>query len=182
MSKLRVEVITKPKKVFNSKPFTYGLRMTNIDTNIFEGGKVFSIRFNLIGLKGFTYAASKREMLIRKLDPKESCDIWIEKSKVNTAGEYWLDCSLKSDAGAVISAFQYDEFLKSDNNEKANIWGGPFFVNDYLLESQLKTNRWLLFISIIMLLATSFSAYCAYSYLGIKNQLTYNQKSQVTKK
>ena len=194
MSKLRIQILIKPisffpweKDIYNTKPYKYGLKITNIDVQSFGGGEIYGIEYWPISADKLRDRPAKKVAIIKPLKPNEIQEIWFEEIKVNIPGEYWLSCDIRSNDGSQVKTYQYIEKQKLDVEEQSNSWGDKYFVGDYLLRTQLETNQFLLWITIYMFIATSLSAYYGFRLWKIsendaasKRISIYNNHGKVT--
>jgi len=156
--RLSLQVVTSPQKVFSLNPFTYGLKVTNLSDQAFEGGQIYDI--SLTSMR-YPYANTAVGAMLNlgRLNARETQYYTIGKIILYFPDGYWLRCKIKSDTGKNIATYQYNPMFNDLAPENNNSWMNLIVVHDPLLEAQNKMNKYLLLVSILMLFSLITSIY-----------------------
>ena len=165
-SKIRIEFIHKPtgkewffKKhafLIQNKPFTYGVKVTNISDKVFPGATIKNFQASI---KTANLAiTSSEEPQIKSLNPKETTELYFDTYTCLHMGALWITCDLlPTGKNHEIKTYQYDKNHKCDEPyNKINKWAEDCFVQGQLELLQSRTNTLILILTSITVLVAVF--------------------------
>jgi hypothetical protein len=144
------------------KPFFIGLTIKNINETPFLGCSINNLRLESAENKSLVKTFSET-LEVRLLNPNEQIKIWWPNAvSIDLYGLVWINCSLSPKTqGDQIFTYQKDEITGTEEKyDYANQWGDSLYFKSAFENEQIKTNRLLLILTILMFLD---------AVLGLKN-------------
>ncbi|WOC76988.1 hypothetical protein RTE98_10840 [Stutzerimonas frequens] len=152
------------RSVTQGNPVTVFVRATNISKTICKGFCLQTGKF-----KPFQYPIMEdtinQDIQFPALNPGEERIIKLEDTTFSTEGTHWFSCNIIPEPGQEIVTYQYDYYHGKDNKfAHTNQWGNDLFVVGQHAALQLKTNLYILILTVITVLEAVF---------GIKELLSF---------
>jgi len=144
------------RSVTQGNPVTVFVRATNISKTICKGFCLKSGQF-----KPFQYPIMadtiNQDVQFPALNPGEERIIKLEDITFSTEGTHWFSCKIIPEPGQKIVTYQYDYYHGKDNKyAHLNQWGNDLFVVGQHAALQLRTNLYILILTIITVLEAIF--------------------------
>lgn len=140
VSYLSKKIFKKEAFPIQGKPFSFSLKITNIDDKVFPGAIIKNLSIDPANKPSeYLNHPFDREFSIQELNPNQSVEIPIARLRTLLDGLVWVKCSInpKKD-GDKISAYQKDPGTGENIDPKTNRWGQEFIV---LPQSQVSLDR-----------------------------------------
>ena len=139
------------------KPFKIGLRIKNIDSKNFPGGKITNLQIDSSEEKTI-YQPFEEEFSISNLNPDESYEVWVPNAiSTYLSGLIWISCNINSsEPNDEVETYQIDKNTRVIKKYKNNKWGTESYIYDKLEYEQSKTNNLILILTILTTLQGIF--------------------------
>ena len=152
------------RSVTQGAPVTVLVRATNISRTICKGFCLRSGKFKPFQYQTLTDTIDQ-DVQFPALNPGEERVVKLEDTTFSTEGTHWFSCEVMPEAGQKIVTYQYDYYHGKDNKfPDCNQWGNDLFVVGQHAALQLKTNLYILILTVITVLEAVF---------GIKSLISF---------
>ena len=148
------------KRPVNDRPFSLGLKVTNMGASDFLGGTISNIE---IILEGCYTESLGQPLKLRKLKPGEFQELSVdEEVVVAKSGPHWVDCKARASDGKKIITSQRTlggkigsgRPSKPKYKNRPGWCRNPLLVDDLFQLHQRRINYWLAFLTTAMVALT----------------------------
>lgn len=140
--------------IVQGEPFTWGVKIKNIDTNPTPEATITSASIRDLNEK-FFHSMDDKEIYVRSLNPGEEIYIEIDKATVFLEGMQWAEVDIEpKEEIYYFETHQFDEKHNTvkkyyDTEEDKNEWMDSIYIQKKIELLQSKTNNYILLLTII---------------------------------
>lgn len=140
-------------KIVQGESFCLNFRVTNVSDSFIDKIVLKNIKISSAeNHKGIHFF--KKEYLVKDLNPGESKLIKISDFGTYLRGLAFLQMDLVSSDGTDVTTFQNNSFKSGEEIECINEFSDFFFITSISEHEQEKSNYWLLFLTVLIVLTT----------------------------
>lgn len=148
------KVFEKHPHIVQGEPFTWGVKIKNIDIIPTPEANIISACIHDLNEK-FFHSMDDKKIYVRSLNPGEEIYVEIDKATVFLEGMQWAVIDIEpKDSSYYFETYQFDERHNKvkkyfDTDEDKNQWMDSIYIQKKIELLQSKTNNYILLLTII---------------------------------